>query len=98
MRGRLVIAVGFTLIAAAVAMGQTTTKWVERTKADVRAGKASFYDVVDTVLKGQQVTILKTETSEEIYELKTMLFDPPLIREEDDKEKKERDKKKRGGV
>ena len=41
MRGRLVIAVGFTLIAAAVAMGQTTTKWVERTKADVRAGKGS---------------------------------------------------------
>ena len=61
MRGRLVIAVGFTLIAAAVAIGQTTTKWVERTKADVRAGKASFYDVVDTVLKGQQVTVLKTE-------------------------------------
>ena len=42
------------------------------------------------------VTIHKGES--EIYELKTMLFDPPVIREEDDKEKKERDKKKRGGV
>ena len=61
MRGRLVIAAAFILIAAAVAIGQTTTRWVDRTKADVRAGKASFYDVVDTVLKGQQVTILKTE-------------------------------------
>ena len=61
MRGRIVIAAGFTLIVAAVATGQTTTKWVDRTKADVRAGKASYYDVVDTVLKGQQVTVLKTE-------------------------------------
>src|SRR5947207_14203520 len=61
MRGRLVIAVGFTLIAAAVAMGQTGTRWVDRTKADVRAGKASFYDVVDTVLKGEQVTVVKAE-------------------------------------
>src|SRR5438034_2743379 len=61
MRGRLVIATAFILIAAAVAIGQTTTRWVDRTKADVRAGKASFYDVVDTVLKGEQVTVLKTE-------------------------------------
>ena len=61
MRGRLVIAAGFTLIVATVATGQTTTKWVDRTKADVRAGKASYYDVVETVLKGQQVTVLKTE-------------------------------------
>jgi hypothetical protein len=61
MRGRLVIAAGFTLIAVAVATGQTTSKWVDRTKADVRAGKASFHEVVDTVLKGEQVAILKTE-------------------------------------
>jgi hypothetical protein len=61
MRGRLVIAAGFTLIVAAVATGQTTPTWVDRTKADDRAGKASYYDVVDTVLKGQQVTVLKTE-------------------------------------
>src|SRR5438046_241572 len=61
MRGRLVIAAAFILIAAAVAIGQTTTRWVDRTKADVRAGKASFYDVVDTVLKGEQVQVVKTE-------------------------------------
>ena len=56
MRGRFVIAAGFTLIVVAAATGQTASKWVDRTKADVRAGKASFHPVVDTVLKGQQVT------------------------------------------
>ena len=61
MRGRLVIAAAFTLIAAAVATGQTSSKWVDRTKADVRAGKASFHEIVDTVLKGEQVAVLKTE-------------------------------------
>jgi len=61
MRGRFVIAAGFTLIVVAAATGQTASKWVDRTKADVRAGKASFHPVVDTVLKGQQVTVLKTE-------------------------------------
>ena len=61
MRRRVVIVAGFTLIAAAVATGQTTSKWVDRTKADVRAGKASFHEVVDTVLKGEQVAVLKTE-------------------------------------
>ena len=61
MRGRLAMAAGFTLLVAAVAIGQTGTRWVDRTKADVRAGKASFYDVVDTVLKGEQVQILKSE-------------------------------------
>jgi hypothetical protein len=61
MRGRFVIAAGFTLIVVAVATGQTASKWVDRTKADVRAGKASFHDVVDTVLKGEQVAVLKTE-------------------------------------
>src|SRR5436305_5422290 len=61
MRARFVIAVGCTLFVAAVATGQTATRWVDRTKADVRAGKASFYDVVDTVLKGEQVQVVKTE-------------------------------------
>lgn len=61
MRGRFVIAAGFILLVVAVATGQTGSRWVDRTKADVRAGKASFYGVVDTVLKGQQVTVLKTE-------------------------------------
>jgi uncharacterized protein YgiM (DUF1202 family) len=61
MRARIVIAAGCALFVAAVAAGQTGTRWVDRTKADVRAGKASFYDVVDTVLKGEQVQVLKTE-------------------------------------
>src|SRR4051812_16756357 len=61
MRARFVIAAGSTLLLAAVATGQTPTRWVDRTKADVRAGKASFHDVVDTVLKGEQVQVLKAE-------------------------------------
>jgi uncharacterized protein YgiM (DUF1202 family) len=34
---------------------------VERTKADVRAGRGSFYDVVDTVIKGEKVQVVSTE-------------------------------------
>ena len=62
MKGRVVVAASLTLIAAAVASGQgTSSKWVERTKADVRSGRASYHEVVDTVLKGEQVAVLKTE-------------------------------------
>ncbi len=62
MRARFVIAAGCTLFAAAIATGQpATTRWVDRTKADVRAGKASFHEVVDTVLKGEQVQVVRTE-------------------------------------
>jgi len=61
MNARFVIAAGVTLVVAAIATAQTGTRWVDRAKADVRAGKASFHDVVDTVLKGEQVQILKTE-------------------------------------
>jgi SH3-like domain-containing protein len=61
MSARIVIAAAATLVVAAAATAQTATRWVDRTKADVRAGKASFHDVVDTVLKGEQVQVLKTE-------------------------------------
>ena len=61
MKARIVVVAGATLLVAAVATGQSSTRWVDRTKADVRAGKASFHDVVDTVLKGEQVQVLKTE-------------------------------------
>jgi hypothetical protein len=62
MKGRVVVAASLTLVVAAVASGQgTSSKWVDRTKADVRAGKASYYEVVDTVLKGEQVAVLQTE-------------------------------------
>jgi hypothetical protein len=61
MKTRIVVAAGATLLVAVVAVAQSSTRWVDRTKADVRAGKASFHDVVDTVLKGEQVQVLKTE-------------------------------------
>jgi prepilin-type N-terminal cleavage/methylation domain-containing protein len=56
--------------------------WKETVKATTPEG---LYEVTVTIEKG----------GEEIYELKTMLFDPPIVREESDKEKKERDRKKR---
>ena len=61
MRTRVFAAAVGVLLVAAVAIGQGTTRWVDRTKADVRAGKASFHAVVDTVLKGEQVEVLATE-------------------------------------
>jgi uncharacterized protein YgiM (DUF1202 family) len=61
MKRRVVIVAGITLSMVAVAFAQTNTRWVDRTKADVRAGRASFHEVVDTVLKGEQVTVLKAE-------------------------------------
>ncbi|MBI3781640.1 MAG: SH3 domain-containing protein, partial [candidate division NC10 bacterium] len=33
-------------------------RWVDRAKADVRVGRGSYYDVVDTVLKGEQVQVV----------------------------------------
>ncbi len=61
MRGRLVVAAALTLAVTAAAAGQAATRWVDRTKADVRAGKASFHEVVDTVLRGEQVQVLRAE-------------------------------------
>lgn len=40
------------------------------------------------------VTIENTQSGEEIYELKTLLFDPPLTTEETEAQKKERERKK----
>ena len=61
MNGRILITAAGMLLVAAVAIGQTATRWVDRAKVDVRAGKASFHDIVDTVVKGDQVEVLKTE-------------------------------------
>jgi len=61
MKSRLSVVAFLTLAVVTAAVAQGSTRWVDRTKADVRAGKASFYDVVDTVLKGEQVQVLKTE-------------------------------------
>lgn len=60
---RAIVVVGLSLVVvgAGLAAGQGGTRWVERTKADVRAGRGSFYDIVDTVVKGEQVQLLATE-------------------------------------
>jgi len=54
MRGRFVIGAGFILIVPPSPPGRRRRRWVDRTKADVRAGKASYHEVVDTVLKGER--------------------------------------------
>jgi len=56
----LVIAAGLVVTAATLTAAETT-RWVERTKVDVRAGRGSYYEIVDTVLKGEQVEIVQTE-------------------------------------
>ena len=58
---RTTIAISLLVAAATAPTAAETTRWVERTKVDIRAGKGSFYEVVDTVLKGEQVEVLKTE-------------------------------------
>ena len=59
---RTTIAISLLVGTAVTApMAAETTRWVERTKVDIRAGRGSFYEIVDTVLKGEQVEILKTE-------------------------------------
>lgn len=61
-RNAMVLGVTVSLaFAAALAVAQAKTQWVERTKADVRAGRASFYDVVDTVTKGEKVQVVSTQ-------------------------------------
>jgi prepilin-type N-terminal cleavage/methylation domain-containing protein len=40
------------------------------------------------------VVIEKTDSGEQVYELKTMLFDPPVIRDDADKDKEQKRKKR----
>ena len=49
------------LLGAAATLSAAETRWVERTKVDIRAGRGSYHEIVDTVLKGEQVEILKVE-------------------------------------
>lgn len=58
---RTTIAISLLVGAVTATTAAESTRWVERTKVDIRAGKGSYYDIVDTVLKGEQVEILKTE-------------------------------------
>ncbi|HAM59103.1 MAG TPA: hypothetical protein DCQ64_28300 [Candidatus Rokubacteria bacterium] len=62
MRARVLV-IGVLLVggAAAMAVAQGSPRWVERTKADVRTGRGSFYEIVDTVLKGEKVDVLGSE-------------------------------------
>ena len=49
------------LVATAMSVSAAETRWVERTKVDIRAGRGSYHEIVDTVLKGEQVEILNVE-------------------------------------
>lgn len=60
MRARTVL-VALVVAAPAVLGATETARWVERAKVDVRAGRASYHDIVDTVLKGEQVEVVQTE-------------------------------------
>jgi uncharacterized protein YgiM (DUF1202 family) len=58
---RTTIAISLLVGAVTATTAAETTRWVERTKVDIRAGKGSFYEIVETLVKGDQVEILKTE-------------------------------------
>ena len=49
------------LLGTAAVLSAAETRWVERTKVDVRAGRGSYHEIVDTVMKGEQVEVLKVE-------------------------------------
>ena len=59
---RTALIAGMLLMAvAALAGAQPTYRWIDRAKVDVRAGRGSYHEIVDTALKGEQVQILGTE-------------------------------------
>lgn len=58
---RRLLPMAVLLVLAASVAGAQTSRWVERTKVDVRAGRGSYFEVVDTVLKGEQVEVMKSE-------------------------------------
>ena len=49
------------LLGTAATLSAAETRWVERAKVDIRAGRGSYHEIVDTVLKGEQVEILTIE-------------------------------------
>jgi uncharacterized protein YgiM (DUF1202 family) len=55
------VALLLVLLGTATVLSAAETRWVERTKVDIRAGRGSYFEVVDTVLKGEQVEGLKVE-------------------------------------
>jgi len=61
MKRMLILIVMVPALAAVTAVAQTASRWVDRTKTDIRAGRGSFYEIVDTVIKGDKVEVVKTE-------------------------------------
>jgi uncharacterized protein YgiM (DUF1202 family) len=61
MRKAMLVVTATLVAAAATLTAAETTRWVERTKVDVRAGRGSYYEIVDTVLKGEQVEIVESQ-------------------------------------
>jgi uncharacterized protein YgiM (DUF1202 family) len=55
------VALLLVLLGTATVLSAAEMRWVERTKVDIRAGRGSYFEVVDTVLKGEQVEVLKVE-------------------------------------
>ena len=58
---RTTIAMSLLVGVVTAPLAAETTRWVERTKVDIRAGRGSFYEIVETLAKGDQVELLKTE-------------------------------------
>lgn len=64
-------------------------------------GALSNYTWIQTITETQPeglfevtVKVQKTSSGEEIFELKTMLFDPPIIREPEEETRNERDRRR----
>jgi uncharacterized protein YgiM (DUF1202 family) len=55
------VALLVVLLGTAATLSAAEMRWVERTKVDIRAGRGSYHEIVDTVLKGEQVEVLKVE-------------------------------------
>jgi uncharacterized protein YgiM (DUF1202 family) len=55
------VALLVVLLGTAATLSAAETRWVERAKVDIRAGRGSYHEIVDTVLRGEQVEILKVE-------------------------------------
>lgn len=61
MRRRALLLLAAAAAPAGLAVAQAATRWVQRTKADIRSGKGSYHDVVDTLVKGEPVQVLRVE-------------------------------------
>ena len=58
---RRAVLIGAVVGAGGVAGAQAASRWVQRTKVDVRTGRGSYFEVVDTLIRGEQVQVVRTE-------------------------------------